>query len=180
EVFDTLQQFTITFDEEIDTDTLTIDDVTLSGPGGVVTPTAITQIDAVIFEFLFDTQTAFGEYTLQVGPDIANLDGHLMNQDGDDVNGEAGEDVFSHTLTLSPTPELLQTYDFGTSSSPVGSGATQVSDATTYSTESGFGWTEGTIDSRDRGSSAGDDVLRDLNVTAAGTFVVDVLAEEAI
>src|SRR5690606_24155979 len=45
EVFDTLQQFTITFDEEIDTDTLTIDDVTLSGPGGVVTPTAITQID---------------------------------------------------------------------------------------------------------------------------------------
>src|SRR5690606_34074698 len=45
EVFDTLQQFTITFDEEIDTDTLTIDDVTLSGPDGVVTPTAIMQID---------------------------------------------------------------------------------------------------------------------------------------
>src|SRR5690606_38112783 len=35
-------------------------------------------------------------------------------------------------------------------------------------------------DSRDRGSSAGDDLSRDFNVTAAGTFVVDVLEEEAI
>jgi fibronectin type 3 domain-containing protein len=180
EVFDTLQQFTVTFDEEIDADTFTIDDVTLSGPDGLVSPTAITQVDAVTFQILFDTQTAFGEYTLQVGPEIADLDGHLMNQDGDDVNGEAGEDVFSHTLTLSPTPELLQTYDFGTTSSPVGSGATQVSNGTVYSAESGFGWTEGTIDSRDRGSSAGDDLSRDFNLTTAGTFVVDVLAEEAV
>lgn len=180
EVFDTLQQFTVTFNEEIDAETFTVDDVTLSGPDGLVTPTAITQVDAVTFEILFETQTTFGEYTLQVGPDVADLDGHLMNQDGDDVNGENGEDAFTHTLTLSPTPELLQSYDFGTSSSPVGSGAIQVTNTTVYSTESGFGWTDGTIDSRDRGSSSGDDLTRDFNVTTAGTFVVDVLEDEAI
>src|SRR5690606_25327606 len=125
-------------------------------------------------------QTAFGEYTLHVGPEVIGLDGHLMNQDGDEVNGEAGEDVFSHTVTLSPTPLLLQTYDFGTSSSPVGSGANQVSHGSVYSAGCGFGWTDGTIGSRGRGSSAGGDLSRDFNVPAAGTFVVDVLEEEAI
>jgi fibronectin type 3 domain-containing protein len=180
EVFDTLQQFTLTFNKEVDADTFTAADVTLSGPDGVITPTAVTQIDAVTFAIQFEAQSAFGEYTLQVGPEIADLNGHLMNQDGDDVNGEAGEDAFSLTVTLSPTPELLQTYDFGTSSSPVGDGAIRVSNTTVYSTDSGFGWTDGTIDSRDRGSSAGDDLSRDFNFTTAGTFVVDVLAEEAI
>lgn len=180
EVFDTLPHFTLTFSKEIDAATLTAADVTLTGPDGTVAPTAISQIDAFTFEIQFDPQTSFGEYTLHVGPEITGLDGHRMNQDGDEINGEAGEDVFSHTLTLSPTPLLLQTYDFGTSSSPVGSGAIQVSHGSVYSAESGFGWTEGTIDSRDRGSSAGDDLSRDFNVTTAGTFVVDVLEEAAI
>ena len=180
EAFDSLDRITLSFNEEIDETTFGTDDVTLIGPNGPITPTAVNPLSADSFEVLFDAQTVFGDYTLSVGPDIADSDGNLMNQDGDDVNGELGEDGHTVTINLLATPEFEQTFDFGTISSPLASGATRVSEASTYSATDGFGWTEGSIASRDRGALAGDDLTRDFNVMTSGTFVVDVLAEEAI
>ena len=69
-------------------------------------------------------------------------------------------------------PPLLD-FDFGTAASPVAGGFLQVTNTTTYSAVRGYGWTAGSIASRDRGT--GSDLDRDLNFTRDGTFAVDVL-----
>jgi hypothetical protein len=63
-------------------------------------------------------------------------------------------------------------FDFGTATSPVDPGYTQVTANTTYSAGTGFGWTSGTIYDADHG--AGDDLTRDQNFTTDGTFAVDL------
>jgi len=76
-----------------------------------------------------------------------------------------------HALEVKPSvPE--KKYDFGTSDSPVESGYARVSEATTYSVASSFGWANGTVFSRDRG--VGSNLERDFNGTEDGTFAVDV------
>jgi hypothetical protein len=65
-----------------------------------------------------------------------------------------------------------QRFDFGTSKSPVAAGYKQVTDRTRYNDQIGYGWLSGVISSADR--RTGDAVDRDLNLTADGTFVVDV------
>ncbi len=74
-----------------------------------------------------------------------------------------------------PPPGTARNFDFGTSSSPVASGYTQVTEATTYSS-GGFGWTDKTgLESRDK-AAVSDVLKRDfvLNSSAARTFKVDV------
>jgi len=62
--------------------------------------------------------------------------------------------------------------DFGTSSSPVASGYTRVTEASAYSLSVGYGWLSGTAASRDR--RKGTALTRDFNFTELGTFAVDV------
>jgi fibronectin type 3 domain-containing protein len=62
--------------------------------------------------------------------------------------------------------------DFGTSSSPVEAGYTRISHTTRYTASLGHGWLPGAIGSRDR--ATGTNLRRDFNLTALGTFVVDV------
>ena len=69
-------------------------------------------------------------------------------------------------------PPLLD-FDFGTAASPVAGGFLQVTNTTTYSAVRGYGWTAGSIASRDRGT--GSDLDRDHNFTRDGTFAVDIL-----
>ena len=63
-------------------------------------------------------------------------------------------------------------FDFGTASSPRAEGYIAVTEATTYNSLLGFGWSAGTIESRDRGH--GTDLARDFNFTTNGTFSVSV------
>jgi VCBS repeat-containing protein len=63
-------------------------------------------------------------------------------------------------------------FDFGTSRSPVAAGYRGVTDKTVYASTLGSGWSAGKISSADRRTASALD--RDLNLTAAGTFVVDV------
>jgi len=83
-----------------------------------------------------------------------------------------GGDTAVVVNSLGATPLLPLRFDLGTASSPVASGHTRVTHLSAYSPATGFGWTAGTIGSRDRGS--GGDAGRDFNYTPAGTFVVDV------
>lgn len=53
-----------------------------------------------------------GNYTISIGPDVQDTFGHLMNQDGDDVNGELVEDVFNGTLIV---PQSGWTFDLSSS-----------------------------------------------------------------
>ncbi len=70
-------------------------------------------------------------------------------------------------------PPAERRFDFGTATSPVATGFTQVTEATTYSSARGFGWLSGTILSNDHPSEA-DPLKRDLNYSSQGVFVVDV------
>ncbi len=63
-------------------------------------------------------------------------------------------------------------YDFGTSSSPVESGFTRVTEKSTFSAATGFGWSAGAIYSADR--ATGTLATRDFNFTNDGTFSVNV------
>ncbi len=54
-------------------------------------------------------------------------------------------------------------------------GYTQVTEATQFSTTTGFGWQSGTLGSRDRGIPPGTNALnRDFDFTADGTFAVNL------
>jgi hypothetical protein len=74
-----------------------------------------------------------------------------------------------------PPPPSARNFDFGTSTSPVASSYTRVTEATAYSAGS-FGWTDtSTLESRDRTGIA-DDLRRDfvMDSSAARTFKVDL------
>ncbi|MCP3871490.1 MAG: hypothetical protein GY703_25975 [Gammaproteobacteria bacterium] len=96
---DTLDSISVTFNQAIDFDPdggggFTLDDVTITGPDGEITPIAITSLGRNQFEISFDPQTSLGIYTVTVGPDIIDLAGTMMNQDQDGLNGEEGDDSF--------------------------------------------------------------------------------------
>jgi fibronectin type 3 domain-containing protein len=79
--------------------------------------------------------------------------------------------VVVNAIAVAPPP--LPYFDFGTASSPVGSRWLQVTPATAYAPWRGFGWTSGSVSSRDRGT--GGDLLGDFAVTKDAEFAVDVL-----
>jgi subtilisin family serine protease/subtilisin-like proprotein convertase family protein len=82
------------FDEAVDPASVDLTDARLSTPTGQIAPTAVT-IDGTEVVFTFPWQSTMGTYSLSVGPGVRDLDGNLMNQDGDGTNGEATEDQFS-------------------------------------------------------------------------------------
>ena len=71
-------------------------------------------------------------------------------------------------------PEPVGRYDFGTATSPVESDYTRVTHTTTYSGAVGYGWTAGTVDSRDRGT--GTALTRDFCFSGDATFEADLAA----
>ncbi len=165
-----VDRLTLTFSEAIQDGTLTLADVvSLTGPAGAITATAVNKLSATQYEVVFPSQTALGNYSLTLGSDIRDLANNLMDQNLNGVNGENPGDHYTLTLTLAAVPTR---FDFGTPMSPVAAGYTQVTPATTYSVARGHGWQSGVIDNRDYGN--GTEVTRDLNFTSQGTFAVDL------
>jgi fibronectin type 3 domain-containing protein len=89
----------------------------------------------------------------------------------DDLEGPDLNTVLNAVEVL---PSFVPRFDFGTQTSAVGSGYLQVTHTTAYSARLGYGWTAGTIGSRDRGGPW-NIRYRDFNFTTDGTFAVDVL-----
>jgi subtilisin-like proprotein convertase family protein len=61
------------------------------------------------FDVVFPQQSAPGTYTLQIGTGIKDLAGNLLNQDGDSVNGEAGQDGCAATFVIQPVLTFTST-----------------------------------------------------------------------
>jgi subtilisin-like proprotein convertase family protein len=59
-----------------------------------------------LYEFVFPAQIGPGLYTLSIGPNISDLAGNLMNQNGNQVNGEP-TDVFNRSIFLNGTNNSL-------------------------------------------------------------------------
>ncbi|HQL08550.1 MAG TPA: Ig-like domain-containing protein, partial [Lentisphaeria bacterium] len=99
-----LSSLDVIFNEAIDATSFAIEDAVLTVPGGaVVQPTSVVRLDDLTYRLAFPAQTALGDYTLAVGPEIADLAGNVMDQDGDGTGGEAAEDMFTGVLTMQVT-----------------------------------------------------------------------------
>jgi subtilisin-like proprotein convertase family protein len=108
----------VTFSEPIDAATFTPADVALTDPtGDAVAVTGITPVGTAgtQFDLTFAGQSATGTYTVRVGPGVADAAGNLMDQDGDGVEGEAAQDRFAGTFTVT-APYTTTTF---TSTTPV-------------------------------------------------------------
>jgi subtilisin family serine protease len=107
----------VTFDEAVNASSFTTADVVaLSGPGGTIVPSAVTLVSGSSnrsFDISFPTQSAAGTYTLTIGPDIFDIAGNRMNQNGNSVNGETPGDRFTTTSSIGDT------YTFGAGNLPV-------------------------------------------------------------
>ena len=94
-----------TFDEAINPASFDASDVSFTGPGGSIGVTGVAPVAGTgntQFDVTFATQTTAGVYTMTIGPDILDVAGNLMNQNGDGQNGGPG-DLFSLTRTISST-----------------------------------------------------------------------------
>jgi len=102
-----LTTVTVTFDEAIDTGTFSGNDVVLKDPQGVeVTPVNVAAVGGsgdTEFELTFASQDVRGTYRLTVGPDILDVAGNAMNQDGDSTGGEAEQDDYNGTVDFEET-----------------------------------------------------------------------------
>ncbi len=95
------QQRAISFNEAIDATSLELIDLSMSGPAGV----GMTQLLDVagsdsVYLVEFEPIATEGDYTLTVGPQVLDLAGNPMNQDGDQSNGEIADDRGTDTFTL--------------------------------------------------------------------------------
>ena len=92
----------VTFVDGIAPATFTPDDVVLTGPSGPITVTGITQLADNIYRIHFAALTETGEYTIQIGPDIDDVAGNAMDQNGDGTPGDAFTDTIQVLDTTPP------------------------------------------------------------------------------
>jgi serine protease len=99
----TVDRVQILFSEPIDVATFTLDDiVSFTGPSG---PIAVQSVAPVAgssrqFEIRFAPQTEEGTYTLVIGPQISDLAGNLLDQDGDGTGGEDPQDRYTARFAI--------------------------------------------------------------------------------
>jgi hypothetical protein len=90
----------VTFDTAIDPTTFTVVDASLTGPPGVgsIPINSVVEQDSTHFELQFTPLTTRGAYQVAIGPNIADTQGNLMDQNQNGVGGEPG-DLFQASLT---------------------------------------------------------------------------------
>ena len=82
----------------------------------------VSQVDSTTYRVGLDGPLGDGEQLVYVGPDITDLDGNAMDQDGDGIGGEHWDDRYLFTFRVDATPPsapggLAVTDDNGTSAS---------------------------------------------------------------
>ena len=97
----------LTFDEPIDPRSFKTNDVTLVNPAGS-TPQifSVSALSDTQYRVGFDVQFLNGDYTLSVGPDIADLAGNLLDQNGDGEQGEL-DDVYQNGFRIAREPLVV-------------------------------------------------------------------------
>jgi VCBS repeat-containing protein len=94
----------VTWNEPIDPLTFTPIDVTnFTGPGGAI---SVSDVVLVLntnnrqFDITFAAQSALGDYSFVIGPNITDSAGNAMNQDNDANNGEPVQDQYTATFSV--------------------------------------------------------------------------------
>jgi len=85
---ETAASIDVFFSEGIDAATLASSDIAITAPGGTpASITAITRVTDSIHRVSFTAQTAFGLYSIRVGPHIADPSGNELDQDRNGIPG---------------------------------------------------------------------------------------------
>ena len=113
-----LASILVTFDRDLNTATIDAADFTLAGSGGAVPISAITPLGLTQVRLDFAPQFALGNYSLVVGPDITDTLGNAMDQDGDGTAGEALQDQFTSSLSITG-PRITAVSPTGGQAGPV-------------------------------------------------------------
>jgi hypothetical protein len=130
----------VIFDKSIAGETLTTADVVITdGDGQPVILSSITDAgdsdDRTWRIVLAEAQTTPGTYTIEIGPDVEDIAGNLMNQDGDSTNGEDPQDRYtgSFAIQVPAVPEVAVT---GLSSTSIvdGDSTPSLTDGTDFGT----------------------------------------------
>ncbi|MEM1069514.1 MAG: Ig-like domain-containing protein, partial [Planctomycetota bacterium] len=167
-----IDRLQVNFNELIQEASFTIDDViALEGPSGPITPTGVNPLPTGDYEITFASQNESGPYRLVIGPDVLDIAGNPMDQDGDGIAGEIPDDQFETNFTLEAGLAVVAAYDFGSSTSPLASGFTRVTGGDAYNASTGFGWQDDAVFTINWG---GEPLTQDLNYTRDATFVVDI------
>ncbi len=109
---DKLTGIDVFFESLVDATTFTAADVAVFAPNGQPIPIiSITEINDNLggglnahnhFRITIPTQISAGNYRVRITPTLSDFGGNLLNQDNDNVNGEAVEDVFDGALAFQP------------------------------------------------------------------------------
>ncbi|MBL9165598.1 MAG: Ig-like domain-containing protein [Planctomycetaceae bacterium] len=103
-----IDRITFHFSEPIDAGTFSLADVTtFTGPDGVDLKSQLTNFlvgDRSVTVF-FNEQEAGGQFTIAIGPSIADAAGNLMDQSRDGVNGQT-DDAFAFVTNVQ-SPDLV-------------------------------------------------------------------------
>ncbi len=94
-----LSSIDVSFDEPILWSSVNAEQFALNGPAGVVAVANLTQPTPSSIRIHFAPQTQPGNYSLQVGPNIRDLAGNAMDQNGNGTGGETA-DVYSTNIEL--------------------------------------------------------------------------------
>ncbi len=115
----------VTFDKKINAPTFTAADLVLTGPNGRITVSSITAVansNGSAFDVSFATQTAAGNYSATIGPDIWDTQAKRMDQNGNGIALEAA-DKFTGTGQLggatSPPPASASRRNYSATASNV-------------------------------------------------------------
>jgi hypothetical protein len=80
-------------------------DVRMQGPGGRFISVAGVTGSGRDYVIQYTSQSQAGEYRITIGPEVADLAGNFMNQDGDSINGESTQDLALDRFNLvAPAP----------------------------------------------------------------------------
>lgn len=95
----------ITFDQPIQAVSFTTADVSLTGPGGAITPGSVAPLGGNTWRIQFPAQSTDGTYTVRIGPAINELGATLagMDQNLDGRSGDGTNDTFVGTFVIDGT-----------------------------------------------------------------------------
>jgi subtilisin family serine protease len=124
DVLGPVDRVVLTFDSAIAAATFTTSDIDISGPGAPIIPTSVNRLSDFVFEVVFPAQATVGAYTVQVGPDVEDSLGRVMDQDRDGNAGEPLDDQFNTTFRLVAAPQAWIIDDGDTGYSTSGSWTT--------------------------------------------------------
>ncbi len=98
----------VRFNMAIDPATFDTQDVSILGPSGAVAPTGVSAVSADTFRVAFAPLSERGTYRATIGPDIRDLSGRLMDQNGNNVAGEPA-DVYTATFVYASADVVFTT-----------------------------------------------------------------------